>query len=217
MPECVFQLTRVLRGYFFLSTPRLVLPSPRRGRRRTSSADSKSDASLVKNIVGLLKKRRPLDCTSLRSLLAGYVSGDASGPFAANALYFGGDVGEGTVSFLHGSELVRGSAEVLPGVFVGGYDSACELVKAGDIAAKDFKFFARYCGWGPGQLESECARGVWYPVVRNLQHQLWFLDWCFASKCVRLIFSVSSREYSFTDSTASVAPQCPLLLLLPLL
>ena len=88
---------------------------------------------------------------------------------AENALYFGGDVGDGTVSFLHGSELVRGSAEVLPGVYLGGYDSACELVKDGDIAAKDFKFFARYCGWGPGQLESECARGVWYPVACSKQ------------------------------------------------
>ena len=59
----------------------------------------------------------------------GYVSGQSDGPFAENALYFGGDVGDGTVSFLHGSDKVQGSAEVLPGVYLGGYDSACELVK----------------------------------------------------------------------------------------
>jgi len=99
----------------------------------------------------------------------GYVSGDASGPFADNKLYFGGDVGDGTVSFLHGSEQVTGSAEVLPGVYLGGYDSAVELVRGGEIVAKDFKFFARYCGWGPGQLERECARGVWYPVACSKQ------------------------------------------------
>lgn len=97
----------------------------------------------------------------------GYVSGDEEGPFAQNALYFGGDVGDGTVSFLHGRDDVEGSVEVLPGVYLGGYDSACELVKkdAEACSPDEFKFFARYCGWAPGQLESECERGVWYPIA----------------------------------------------------
>jgi putative transcriptional regulator len=97
----------------------------------------------------------------------GYVSGDEEGPFAQNALYFGGDVGDGTVSFLHGRADVEGSVEVLPGVYLGGYDSACELVKqdAEACGPDEFKFFARYCGWAPGQLESECERGVWYPIA----------------------------------------------------
>ena len=99
----------------------------------------------------------------------GYVSGDESGPFARNALYFGGDVGDGTVSFLHGSSSVTGSVEVSAGVFLGGYESACELVKTGEVEANDCKFFARYCGWGPGQLQSECERGVWYPVACSKQ------------------------------------------------
>ena len=99
----------------------------------------------------------------------GYVSGDESGPFSQNALYFGGDVGDGTVSFLHGSSSVAGSVEVSNGVFLGGYESACELVKAGEVEANNCKFFARYCGWGPGQLRSECERGVWYPVACSKQ------------------------------------------------
>lgn len=99
----------------------------------------------------------------------GYVSGDASGPFSKNELYFGGDVGDGTVSFLHGESKVNGSAEVLPGVYLGGYESACELVGKGEVGAGNFKFFARYCGWAPGQLESECERGVWYPVACSKQ------------------------------------------------
>ena len=73
----------------------------------------------------------------------GYVSGDESGPFSENALYFGGDVGDGTVSFLHGSSSVSGSVEVSNGVFLGGYESACELVKQGEVEANDCKFFAR--------------------------------------------------------------------------
>lgn len=99
----------------------------------------------------------------------GYVSGDETGPFAENALYFGGDVGDGTVSFLHGSSKVRDSAEILPGVYLGGYESACELVKDGEMDANECKFFARYCGWGPGQLVGECERGVWYPVACSKQ------------------------------------------------
>jgi putative transcriptional regulator len=99
----------------------------------------------------------------------GYVSGDETGPFAENALYFGGDVGDGTVSFLHGSSKVRDSAEILPGVYLGGYESACELVKDGEMDANECKFFARYCGWGPGQLVGECERGVWHPVACSKQ------------------------------------------------
>ena len=30
--------------------------------------------------------------------------------------------------------------------------------------SKSLNSSRRYCGWGPGQLESECERGVWYPV-----------------------------------------------------
>jgi putative transcriptional regulator len=95
----------------------------------------------------------------------GYVSGDVDGVFAKNALYFGGDVGDGTVSFLHGREDVKGSVEVLPGMYLGGYDSACALVEEQGAKPDEFKFFARYCGWAPGQLESECERGVWFPVA----------------------------------------------------
>jgi hypothetical protein len=74
-------------------------------------------------------------------------------------LYFGGDVGDGTVSFLHGAEAVAGAQEVLPGVYLGGYDSAADLVAGGGAAPSDFKFFARYCGWAPGQLEVGAAPG----------------------------------------------------------
>jgi putative transcriptional regulator len=27
------------------------------------------------------------------------------------------------------------------------------------------RFFCKYAGWGPGQLESECRRGVWFTVA----------------------------------------------------
>ena len=97
------------------------------------------------------------------------VVNDENGPFSANALYFGGDVGDGTVSFLHGSPDVADAEEVSPGVFIGGFNDAGRLVKEGKKDPREFKFFARYCGWAPGQLEDECARGVWYPVACSRQ------------------------------------------------
>ena len=97
------------------------------------------------------------------------VVNDANGPFGENALYFGGDVGDGTVSFLHGSPDVADAEEVSPGVFIGGFNDAGRLVKEGKKDPREFKFFARYCGWAPGQLEEECDDGVWYPVACSRQ------------------------------------------------
>lgn len=94
---------------------------------------------------------------------------DENGPFSENALYFGGDVGDGTVSFLHGFADIEDSEEVAPGVYVGGFTDAGKLVKKGKKDPREFKFFARYCGWAPGQLEDECSRGVWYPVACSRQ------------------------------------------------
>ena len=97
------------------------------------------------------------------------VVNDENGPFSENALYFGGDVGDGTVSFLHGSPDVADAEEVSPGVYIGGFNDAGRLVKEGKKDPREFKFFARYCGWAPGQLEDECDRGVWYPVACSRQ------------------------------------------------
>jgi len=98
----------------------------------------------------------------------GYVSGDDASPFSQNALYFGGDVGDGTVSFLHGSAVVSGSVEVTPGVFLGGYDSACDLVNQGDVKPNECKFFARYCGWGAGQVRPEGGSQIRHTYVLPL-------------------------------------------------
>ena len=40
-------------------------------------------------------------------------------------------------------------------------------VSQGLARPDEFKFFTRYAGWGPGQLENECAQGVWYPVAAS--------------------------------------------------
>jgi len=57
---------------------------------------------------------------------------------------------------------VKDSLEIRPGIFLGGMESAMQLVNEGNSDPKEYKFFARYAGWGPGQLEAEVKRGTWY-------------------------------------------------------
>jgi putative transcriptional regulator len=78
------------------------------------------------------------------------------------AVYFGGDVGDGAVSLIHGRRDVTNSLEIRPGLYLGGMDCAKQMVTDGKAKPEEFKFFARYAGWGPGQLESEAERDVWY-------------------------------------------------------
>lgn len=81
--------------------------------------------------------------------------------FAKERLYLGGDVGRSTMHLMHGCPDIEGSKEVVPGVAVGGFEGARAAVEAGTHTADSFKFYHRYCGWGPGQLEGEVKTGTW--------------------------------------------------------
>lgn len=85
--------------------------------------------------------------------------------FVASEVYLGGDVGE-TVLCLHGVKGVDGAVPVIAGredgVWLGGLPDARARVRDGTSSSAEFKFYARHCGWGPGQLEGEVARGVWW-------------------------------------------------------
>lgn len=80
--------------------------------------------------------------------------------FADCPLYLGGDVGKDTIHMLHPHVGVEGSAEVVRGVRMGGFEGASAAVAEG-TPATDFRWFVRYCGWGPGQLEKEVGLNVW--------------------------------------------------------
>ena len=60
-----------------------------------------------------------------------------------------------------------GATPIVPGVAMGGFDSARELVEAGGAQANQFRFYTRYCGWGPGQLDNEVLQNVWTPAAAS--------------------------------------------------
>ena len=56
------------------------------------------------------------------------------------------------------------------GVYAGGVESASELVRLRQAAPQEFRLLAGYSGWGPWQLQSELASGLWWVVAAS--HEL---------------------------------------------
>lgn len=115
-----------------------------------------------------------------------------------NRIYFGGDVGE-TMFFIHDYTDLRNTAEVLPGVFCGGYEEILEAAERGTINPERVKVFLRYCGknspnqlpanfllretppshtrlellgWAPQQLQDEIEKKVWIPAACSKEVKL---------------------------------------------
>lgn len=82
--------------------------------------------------------------------------------FGGCPLYMGGDVGANALHVVHGVSGLEDTVEILPGVYMGGIKTMKASVQNGKSKAMDYRWFVRYAGWGPGQLEREVAMGVWY-------------------------------------------------------
>jgi putative transcriptional regulator len=81
--------------------------------------------------------------------------------FKDNRLWLGGDVGESSVIVLTTSSAVADATQIAAGIRVCTIAAAAAAVAAGRAAPDEFRFFACYSGWGPGQLQRECKAGVW--------------------------------------------------------
>jgi len=79
---------------------------------------------------------------------------------AEQPLFLGGPVQSGTLSFLH-TGLLPTDADIIPRVNVG--HSLEELIElAGEPESlRQYRVFAGYAGWGPGQLDDELKRDSW--------------------------------------------------------
>jgi putative transcriptional regulator len=75
-------------------------------------------------------------------------------------VFLGGPVQTSALSFLHADEFLPG-ANVMPNLNLG--HSLDELVELADSfsATRQFRVFAGYAGWSPGQLDDEMRRKAW--------------------------------------------------------
>ncbi|UCF98549.1 MAG: YqgE/AlgH family protein [Spirochaetaceae bacterium] len=81
----------------------------------------------------------------------------------AHSVYFGGPVFPNRLLFLLRSDgAPEGMRQVIPGVHLG----SDELILKRIIASgeDEFRVYAGYSGWAPGQLDNEIARGDWHII-----------------------------------------------------
>ena len=77
-------------------------------------------------------------------------------------VYFGGPVQIESVSFLFRADTPPEDAiQVLDGVYLGTNEQLLRKLLGRERPMEGLRIFIGYSGWGPGQLQSEIARGDW--------------------------------------------------------
>mmetsp|Transcript_35714 Transcript_35714/g.47117 ORF Transcript_35714/g.47117 Transcript_35714/m.47117 type:complete len:277 (-) Transcript_35714:272-1102(-) len=96
--------------------------------------------------------------------------------FEKSRLFFGGDVGINTrmdgilcvesINLIHEKEYSE-ATQIMEGLYYGGLKEALNDVQSGNAQPEEFKFFTKYCGWSPGQLDDEIENGIWVVVATD--------------------------------------------------
>ncbi|MDH5608568.1 MAG: YqgE/AlgH family protein [Cyclobacteriaceae bacterium] len=90
-------------------------------------------------------------------------------------LFVGGPVQQNSLHFIHRAYDLMGSGkEIKEGLFWGGdFDKLLTLIDTHQVQLGDFRFFAGYSGWSPGQLEEELKVKSWI-VYKNVDPDMLF-------------------------------------------
>lgn len=85
-------------------------------------------------------------------------------PEISSRVSLGGPVENNQLYFLHTlGEQLPGSAQIAPGLFVGGdYEILRTLMATNSVDENSIRFFVGYSGWGKGQLLEELSVESWY-------------------------------------------------------
>lgn len=93
-------------------------------------------------------------------------------PFSTYPVYVGGPVSQNTLHYLHQIPALRDSSMLITkDLFWGGdFDHLKTLVKEGEIAQSQIRFFIGYSGWTDNQLAEEVLDHSWLISERNPIH-----------------------------------------------
>ena len=103
-----------------------------------------------------------------------------SGPYIPG---LGGPVRKSTLNYIHrlGDGIIPNSYRLADGIYWGGdYDRVRQLIRTGDLAPHEIKFFLGSAGWDEDQLYNEFVRGDWGAVyiddldIIDASDDLWY-------------------------------------------
>jgi putative transcriptional regulator len=84
-------------------------------------------------------------------------------PEFEDTLFYGGPVSTELLFYIHTlGDLLEGSIEIVPGVYMGGdFETLKDMLRLGKVKTTQIRFFAGYAGWTSGQLKSELKQHSW--------------------------------------------------------